>query len=196
MRIQCNDAFNLVTTHCNTHTHKHTHTHTHTHTQRCRERDFLKKVLMTIERPVFALGRAQELCILLETFWTQKDLKIPVYFSLGLTSKVAGVLLVCLFVRLLIDLFVRLFSDLFFCLLFCWFVCLFVGLCFCLLFAEQTKHADQHDATSNASNDKGVQSGLSPIRPRTSTSFSSRGPTRASRTRSWNTTCSTSSTSP
>lgn len=61
--------------------------------KRCRERDFLKKVLSTLERggkvliPVFALGRAQELCILLETFWKQKDLKIPVYFSLGLTNK-------------------------------------------------------------------------------------------------------------
>lgn len=67
--------------------------------KRCRERDFLKKVHETVERggkvrdaetnrplcacvislsrhlsfqvliPVFALGRAQELCILLETFW-------------------------------------------------------------------------------------------------------------------------------
>lgn len=43
--------------------------------KRCRERDLLKKVHETVERggkvliPVFALGRAQELCILLETFW-------------------------------------------------------------------------------------------------------------------------------
>ncbi|XP_040120023.1 integrator complex subunit 11 isoform X2 [Oryx dammah] len=51
--------------------------------KRCRERDFLKKVLI----PVFALGRAQELCILLETFWERMDLKAPIYFSTGLTEK-------------------------------------------------------------------------------------------------------------
>ncbi|ESN94141.1 hypothetical protein HELRODRAFT_103064 [Helobdella robusta] len=61
--------------------------------KRCRERDFLKKIHSTIERggkvliPVFALGRAQELCILLETYWDQKNLKTPIYFSLGLTDK-------------------------------------------------------------------------------------------------------------
>ncbi|KAG8002994.1 Integrator complex subunit 11, partial [Nibea albiflora] len=61
--------------------------------KRCRERDFLKKVHETIERggkvliPVFALGRAQELCILLETFWYRMNLKAPIYFSTGLTEK-------------------------------------------------------------------------------------------------------------
>nr|XP_046252511.1 integrator complex subunit 11 [Scatophagus argus] len=61
--------------------------------KRCRERDFLKKVHETIERggkvliPVFALGRAQELCILLETFWERMNLKAPIYFSTGLTEK-------------------------------------------------------------------------------------------------------------
>jgi integrator complex subunit 11 len=43
--------------------------------KRCRERDFLKKISECMDRdgkvliPVFALGRAQELCILLETYW-------------------------------------------------------------------------------------------------------------------------------
>ncbi|XP_041130541.1 integrator complex subunit 11 isoform X1 [Polyodon spathula] len=61
--------------------------------KRCRERDFLKKVHETVERggkvliPVFALGRAQELCILLETFWDRMNLKAPIYFSTGLTEK-------------------------------------------------------------------------------------------------------------
>uniref|UniRef100_A0A670JF01 Integrator complex subunit 11 n=1 Tax=Podarcis muralis TaxID=64176 RepID=A0A670JF01_PODMU len=61
--------------------------------KRCRERDFLKKVHEAIERggkvliPVFALGRAQELCILLETFWERMNLKAPIYFSTGLTEK-------------------------------------------------------------------------------------------------------------
>uniref|UniRef100_A0A8C7YQE0 Integrator complex subunit 11 n=1 Tax=Oryzias sinensis TaxID=183150 RepID=A0A8C7YQE0_9TELE len=61
--------------------------------KRCRERDFLKKVHESIERggkvliPVFALGRAQELCILLETFWERMNLKAPIYFSTGMTEK-------------------------------------------------------------------------------------------------------------
>ena len=38
--------------------------------------------------PVFALGRAQELCILLETYWQRMNLGVPIYFSLGLTEKV------------------------------------------------------------------------------------------------------------
>ncbi|KAK7865953.1 hypothetical protein R5R35_005018 [Gryllus longicercus] len=61
--------------------------------KRCRERDFLKKVHECIDRggkvliPVFALGRAQELCILLETYWERMNLKVPVYFAVGLTEK-------------------------------------------------------------------------------------------------------------
>ncbi|XP_063933275.1 integrator complex subunit 11-like isoform X2 [Zophobas morio] len=61
--------------------------------KRCRERDFLKKVYDCISQggkvliPVFALGRAQELCILLETFWERMNLKVPIYFAAGLTEK-------------------------------------------------------------------------------------------------------------
>ncbi|XP_041377691.1 integrator complex subunit 11-like [Gigantopelta aegis] len=61
--------------------------------KRCRERDFLKKVHDCVDKggkvliPVFALGRAQELCILLETYWDRMNLKVPIYFSLGLTEK-------------------------------------------------------------------------------------------------------------
>ncbi|XP_055863977.1 integrator complex subunit 11-like [Biomphalaria glabrata] len=61
--------------------------------KRCRERDFLKKVHCCVEKggkvliPVFALGRAQELCILLESYWDRMNLKVPIYFSLGLTEK-------------------------------------------------------------------------------------------------------------
>lgn len=61
--------------------------------KRCRERDFLKKVHECVERggkvliPVFALGRAQELCILLDTYWERMDLKVPVFFAAGLTEK-------------------------------------------------------------------------------------------------------------
>lgn len=61
--------------------------------KRCRERDFLKKVHERVENggkvliPVFALGRAQELCILLESYWDRMNLKVPIYFSTGLTNK-------------------------------------------------------------------------------------------------------------
>lgn len=61
--------------------------------KRCRERDFLKKVHECMERggkvliPVFALGRAQELCILLESFWDRMNLKAPIYFTTGITEK-------------------------------------------------------------------------------------------------------------
>jgi integrator complex subunit 11 len=61
--------------------------------KRCRERDFLKKISECMDRdgkvliPVFALGRAQELCILLETYWERMNLLYPIYFSAGLTEK-------------------------------------------------------------------------------------------------------------
>lgn len=61
--------------------------------KRCRERDFLMKVRECVERggkvliPVFALGRAQELCILLETYWEHMNMKVPIFFAAGLTEK-------------------------------------------------------------------------------------------------------------
>jgi integrator complex subunit 11 len=33
--------------------------------------------------PVFALGRAQELCILIESYWERMNLNVPIYFSKG-----------------------------------------------------------------------------------------------------------------
>lgn len=56
-----------------------------------REREFLKAVHTCVAGggkvliPVFALGRAQELCILLDDYWERMDLKVPIYFSAGLT---------------------------------------------------------------------------------------------------------------
>ncbi|XP_071500936.1 integrator complex subunit 11-like [Diadema antillarum] len=61
--------------------------------KRCRERDFLKKVHDCVTNggkvliPVFALGRAQELCILLETYWERMNIEAPIYFSTGLTER-------------------------------------------------------------------------------------------------------------
>lgn len=61
--------------------------------KRMREGNLLKKVHKTVSQggkvliPVFALGRAQELCILIDTYWERMGLKVPVYFSAGLTEK-------------------------------------------------------------------------------------------------------------
>ncbi|KAG9508514.1 Integrator complex subunit 11, partial [Fragariocoptes setiger] len=61
--------------------------------KRCRERDFLMKVHDCVDKsgkvliPVFALGRAQELCILLDTYWERMNIKVPIYFAAGLTEK-------------------------------------------------------------------------------------------------------------
>lgn len=56
-----------------------------------REREFLKTVHECVAGggkvliPTFALGRAQELCMLLDDYWEQMNLKVPIYFSAGLT---------------------------------------------------------------------------------------------------------------
>lgn len=56
-----------------------------------REREFLTAVHKCVARggkvliPTFALGRAQELCLLLDDYWERMNLKIPIYFSAGLT---------------------------------------------------------------------------------------------------------------
>lgn len=61
--------------------------------RRTRERDFLQKVHECVQNggkiliPVFALGRAQELCILLESYWERMGLDVPIYFSAGLTER-------------------------------------------------------------------------------------------------------------
>lgn len=58
-----------------------------------RERDFLKSIHQTVEKggkvliPVFALGRAQELCILVESYWERMNLNVPIYFSAGMIEK-------------------------------------------------------------------------------------------------------------
>lgn len=62
-------------------------------TKRVREREFLKKVSEVLEKngkiliPIFALGRAQELCILLDTHWKRKKLNIPIYFYGAMSEK-------------------------------------------------------------------------------------------------------------
>ena len=34
--------------------------------------------------PVFALGRAQELCLLIDSFWKRQNLQAPIYFAAGI----------------------------------------------------------------------------------------------------------------
>ena len=52
-------------------------------TKRIREREFLKKIEETLSKggkvliPIFALGRAQELCILIDTYWKRTNNKAP-----------------------------------------------------------------------------------------------------------------------
>lgn len=61
--------------------------------KRIREREFLREIHRCVDRggkiliPVFALGRAQELCILLETYWERVNLTAPIYFSAGMVEK-------------------------------------------------------------------------------------------------------------
>lgn len=62
-------------------------------TKRSREREFLDKVVSVISNkgkvliPTFAFGRAQELCILLDTHWKRNKIKIPIYFFGALSEK-------------------------------------------------------------------------------------------------------------
>jgi integrator complex subunit 11 len=62
-------------------------------TKSARERQFLELVHATVRRggrvliPVFALGRAQELMILLEAYWERLGLQYPIYFSAGMVQR-------------------------------------------------------------------------------------------------------------
>lgn len=61
--------------------------------KRVREKEFLARLHSTVERggkvliPVFALGRVQELCILVETYWQRMNLTVPVYFTAGMAAR-------------------------------------------------------------------------------------------------------------
>lgn len=61
--------------------------------KRARERDFLKQVHQCVAAggkvlvPTFALGRVQELCVLIDNYWTRAGLSdIPVYFTGGMAE--------------------------------------------------------------------------------------------------------------
>ena len=62
-------------------------------TKRVREREFLKKIQETIDKggkvliPIFALGRAQELCIVLDTYWKRTNCQVPIYFAGPMAKK-------------------------------------------------------------------------------------------------------------
>ncbi|KAI5165553.1 integrator complex subunit 11 [Nematocida sp. ERTm5] len=61
--------------------------------RREKERDFIESVVQCVKNggkvliPVFALGRAHELCLLLDTHWEKTKLDIPIYTSATLTHK-------------------------------------------------------------------------------------------------------------
>ena len=61
--------------------------------RRSREREFLLKVHECVKRggkvliPVFALGRAQEVMLLIDSYWERMGLSVPVYYSKGLVTK-------------------------------------------------------------------------------------------------------------
>ncbi|OII77999.1 RNA-metabolising metallo-beta-lactamase family protein [Cryptosporidium andersoni] len=61
--------------------------------RRSTERVFCEMILQCLEKggkvliPVFAVGRAQELCILLEFFWRRMQLRYPIYFGGAMTEK-------------------------------------------------------------------------------------------------------------
>lgn len=61
--------------------------------RRNKEREFLLKVHECVKRggkvliPVFALGRAQEVMLLIDSYWERMDLTVPIHYSKGLVSK-------------------------------------------------------------------------------------------------------------
>ncbi|GJP53268.1 hypothetical protein CLOM_g12440 [Closterium sp. NIES-68] len=61
--------------------------------RRSREMDFLSRVHACVAAggkvliPVFAMGRAQELCVLMDEYWDRMGLDVPIYLSAGLTSQ-------------------------------------------------------------------------------------------------------------
>lgn len=61
--------------------------------RKSKERRFLQLIHACLKRegrvliPIFALGRAQELCLLIESYWDRMGLQVPVYFAGGLTEK-------------------------------------------------------------------------------------------------------------
>ncbi|CAI7926181.1 unnamed protein product [Closterium sp. NIES-53] len=73
--------------------HRSTYATTIRESRRSREADFLSRVHACVAAggkvliPVFAMGRAQELCVLLDEYWHRMGLTFPIYLSAGLTSQ-------------------------------------------------------------------------------------------------------------
>lgn len=61
--------------------------------RKSKEREFLQSVHSCIERggkaliPIFALGRAQEICLIIDSYWGRMGLDVPIYFAGGLNEK-------------------------------------------------------------------------------------------------------------
>jgi integrator complex subunit 11 len=65
--------------------------------RRARERRFLEAVHATVRGggkvliPVFALGNAQELSVLVDGYWRRQGLQVPLYMTAGMASKAAAI---------------------------------------------------------------------------------------------------------
>lgn len=61
--------------------------------RKSKERQFIQLIHGCIKRdgvvliPIFALGRAQEMCLIVDSYWERLGWNVPVYFSGGLTQK-------------------------------------------------------------------------------------------------------------
>lgn len=65
--------------------------------RKSKERKFLNCIYECVSKggkvliPIFALGRAQELCLLIDSYWERMNLTVPIYSSSGLTDKANSV---------------------------------------------------------------------------------------------------------
>lgn len=61
--------------------------------RKSKEREFLQSIHKCIDRggkvliPIFAFGRAQEICLLVDSYWTRMNLNIPIYFAGSVAEK-------------------------------------------------------------------------------------------------------------
>jgi len=61
--------------------------------RKSREREFLHSIQACIDRggkaliPIAAIGRAQEICLIIDSYWERLGLDVPIYFAGGMTEK-------------------------------------------------------------------------------------------------------------
>ncbi|EJW05382.1 hypothetical protein EDEG_00046 [Edhazardia aedis USNM 41457] len=61
--------------------------------RKAKEREFLSSIYECVKNggkvliPTFALGRAQEMCLLIDSYWEKMNLSVPVYFTAGMAER-------------------------------------------------------------------------------------------------------------